>query len=61
MLNNYIVRTHRIGICEQNESINSFKEVLLYEIPRFVQEEYEQFKGMIVNNVDNIISGIVRY
>lgn len=61
MLNNYIVRTHRIGICEQNETFNSFKEVLLYEIPCFVQEEYEQFKGMIVNNVDNIISGIVRY
>lgn len=60
MLINYIQRNYYIDLDDINKSIDSIKDVVIFNMPSFDKKEYNDFKMIIEQNVNNIINGIVR-
>jgi hypothetical protein len=60
MLVNYIQRNYNIDLHNINESIDSIRDIVIFNIPSYDKKEYNEFKMVIEQNVNNIINGIVR-
>ena len=60
MLVNYIQCSYNIDLHNINESIDSIRDIVIFNIPSYDKKEYNEFKMVIEQNVNNIINGIVR-